>query len=207
MEAIGRILCSAIPAFEEIVPVGDLVGGGNTHYQSNLDLFVYGVGFGGALPLNATLRDRVATPGSVHVVSAAPNGAVINEPFHSDSISDLLGVPPPFFGTLAIAFLFTQQFTLNWENNAAISRRFPRRRPRAPGRDGIDLEGRRLPWNRTAISRPVSCHPEPPAQYRHRVGTDRIVRSVGAREGGNDPGPAANPGSIVTVPMPGNRRS
>ena len=70
MEAVGRVPCSVIPPFEEIVPVGDLVGGGGTHYRSNLDVFLRGVGFGRPWICTATLRDRLATPGSVHSVSA-----------------------------------------------------------------------------------------------------------------------------------------
>lgn len=204
MEAIGRVLCSAIPPFEEIVPVGDLVGGGNTHYQSNLDLFVNAVGFGGALPLNATLRDRIATPGGVRVVSAAPDGAVVNEPFHSDSISDLLGVPPPFFGTLAIAFPFTQEFTQNWENNATVSSTISAATAacsgggagstlKAVGCHGI---GRRflVPFHVTpnhrlnigiASAQIASCGVSAPA----KAVTIRVLQPI--------------PGSIVTVPMPG----
>jgi hypothetical protein len=122
MEAFGTIDCSKIPPFEVIVPVGDLVGGGNTHYRSNLDMFLQAVGFGGGpFEVLATLRDRLATPGSVHLVSATSTAFLVNEPNHVDSIADLLGTTPPFFGTLSVAFPFTQGFTQNWENNALVS--------------------------------------------------------------------------------------
>ena len=121
MEAIGAIACAKVPPLEVIVPAGDVVGGGNTHYRSNLDLLMNAVNFTGSLEIDATLRDRVSTPGSVHVVTATSTAAIVNEPFHSDSIAEFLGVTPPFFGTLAISFPFTQEFTQSWENNAAVS--------------------------------------------------------------------------------------
>ena len=204
MEAIGRVVCSAIPPFEQIVPVGDLVGGGNTHYRSNLDVFFLGVGFAGPFAMDATLRDRLTTPGAVHVFSATLPGTQVNEPFHGDSISDLFGVPPPFFGTLAIDFPFTQEFTQNWENNAAVSSTISAATAacsgggtgstlKAVGCHGI---GRRflVPFHVTANHRLnigiasaqlASCGVSAPA----KAVTIRVLQPI--------------PGALVNVPMPG----
>lgn len=121
IEAVGRVDCATIPPFEVIVPVGDVVGGGNTHYRSNFDVFLRGVGFGGPFEITETLRDRLATPGSVRSVSVTSTDFGINVPRHEDSVAELLGTPTPFFGTLAIAFPFTSGYTRNWENDATVS--------------------------------------------------------------------------------------
>jgi hypothetical protein len=204
MEAFGAIPCAKVPPLEVIVPVGDVVGGGDTHYRSNLDVFMNAIDFSGNLEIGATLRDRVATPGSVHVVTATSTAAIVNEPFHSDSIAEFLGATPPFFGTLAVAFPFTQGFTQNWENNAAVSSTISAATSACSGGGtGSTLKavgcrgiGRRFlvpfhvsPNHRLNIgiasAQLASCGVTVPAKSI----TIRVLQPI--------------PGSLVTVPMPG----
>jgi len=126
MEAVANVSCADVPPFALIVPVGDVIGSGQTHFRSDLVLLTYLPCCSGALQVSATLRDRLATPGSVSIVEKDVTGVLASDVFHADSVASLLGLSPPFFGTLTLAVPFSQNSAgENWENvitgNSTIS--------------------------------------------------------------------------------------
>lgn len=101
MEAPVTAPCEQLPQPEIFLPaVGDVVGA--AHFTTDVIAhFRPRDGSAGVLPVQFTLRDRLG--GNPRIATATLNSS-IGSAIHPDSLTTLLSVPPPYFGSLDITF-------------------------------------------------------------------------------------------------------